>query len=73
MGPGLLTAAGDDNMIVIDCAGTVVLPNATDFSEPHKSRTLTPGEAADIAVLRLADAPGTPAGATPAAAATSTS
>ncbi|WP_434450054.1 Atu4866 domain-containing protein [Lentzea sp. E54] len=66
VGPGLLTAAGDDNMIVIDCAGTVVLPDATDFSEPRKSRTLTPGEAADIAVLRLADAPGTPAGATPA-------
>ncbi|MFI2346458.1 Atu4866 domain-containing protein [Streptomyces sp. NPDC019443] len=65
VGPGLLTAAGDDNMIVIDCAGTLVLPAATDFSEPHKSGALTPGEAADIAVLRLADAPGTPPGAVP--------
>ncbi|WP_351225960.1 Atu4866 domain-containing protein [Streptomyces sp. NPDC002133] len=66
VGPGLLTAAGDDDMIVIDCAGTLVLPATTDFTEPHKSGTLTPGEAADIAVLRLADAPGTPAGAVPA-------
>ncbi|WP_247197678.1 Atu4866 domain-containing protein [Streptomyces sp. GESEQ-35] len=66
VGPGLLTAAGDDNMIVIDCAGTLVLPATADFTEPAKSGTLTPGEAADIAVLRLADAPGTPAGAVPA-------
>ncbi|PJE95730.1 amidohydrolase [Streptomyces carminius] len=66
IGPGLLTAAEDDDMIVVDCAGTLVLPAATDFAAPGKGGTLTPGENADIAVLRLADAPGTPAGAVPA-------
>ncbi|MBM7439578.1 Atu4866 domain-containing protein [Streptomyces sp. HB132] len=66
VGPGLLTAAGDDDMIVIDCAGTLVLPAATDFTTPHTSATLTPGRSADIAVLRLADTPETPAGAAPA-------
>ncbi|MEU0037408.1 MULTISPECIES: Atu4866 domain-containing protein [unclassified Streptomyces] len=66
VGPGLLTAAGDDNMIVIDCAGTLVLPAATDFADAANSGTLTPGKAADVAVLQLADAPGTPAGAVPA-------
>ncbi|AVT32941.1 amidohydrolase [Plantactinospora sp. BC1] len=66
IGPGLLTAAGDDNMIVIDCVGTLVLPASADFTAPRAGATLTPGQAADIAVLRLADAPGTPAGAVPA-------
>ncbi|WP_328862879.1 Atu4866 domain-containing protein [Streptomyces sp. NBC_00306] len=66
VGPGLLTAAGDDNMIVIDCAGALVLPAATDFTSPAGSGTLTPGNVADIAVLQLADAPGTPVGAVPA-------
>ncbi|MGW7343613.1 Atu4866 domain-containing protein [Streptomyces sp. NPDC054854] len=66
VGPGLLTAAGDDNMIVIDCAGTLVLPAAGDFTAPHAGATLTPGRTADIAVLRLADAPETPTGAVPA-------
>ncbi|KUN76605.1 hypothetical protein AQJ64_37200 [Streptomyces griseoruber] len=66
IGPGLLTAAGDDDMIVIDCAGTLVLPAAADFTAPHAGATLTPGRSADIAVLRLADTPGTPAGAIPA-------
>ncbi|MDB1088696.1 Atu4866 domain-containing protein [Streptomyces sp. ACA25] len=66
VGPGLLTAAGDDNMIVIDCAGTLVLPAAPGFAAAGPGATLTPGEAADIAVLRLADAPETPTGAVPA-------
>ncbi|MEV5400795.1 Atu4866 domain-containing protein [Streptomyces sp. NPDC057413] len=66
IGPGLLTAAGDDNMIVIDCTGTLVLPAAADFTTPRAGATLTPGQSADIAVLRLADTPGTPAGAIPA-------
>ncbi|KAB2588313.1 Atu4866 domain-containing protein [Streptomyces arboris] len=66
IGPGLLTAAGDDNMIVIDCAGTLALPATADFTTPHADATLTPGKQADIAVLRLADTPGTPAGAAPA-------
>ncbi|MFE4874488.1 Atu4866 domain-containing protein [Streptomyces sp. NPDC056682] len=59
IGPGLLTAAGDDNMIVIDCAGTLALPAAADFATPHGGATLTPGQAADIAVLRLTDVPRT--------------
>ncbi|MFE3738295.1 Atu4866 domain-containing protein [Streptomyces sp. NPDC059134] len=66
VGPGLLTAADDDNMIVVDCTGTLVLPAATDFTPSRTSATLTPGRTADIAVLRLADAPGIPTGAVPA-------
>jgi hypothetical protein len=66
IGPGLLTAAGDDNMIVIDCAGTLVLPAAADFTAPGTGGTLAPGQGADIAVLRLADEPGIPSGALPA-------
>ncbi|WP_052850437.1 Atu4866 domain-containing protein [Streptomyces avicenniae] len=65
VGPGLLTAAGDDHALVIDCAGTLVLPAAADFTAPGTGATLAPGEAAEIAVLRLADAPGTPGGAVP--------
>ncbi|MFD4029422.1 hypothetical protein ACFWVP_02520 [Streptomyces sp. NPDC058637] len=60
VGPGLLTAAGEDRMIVIDCTGTLVLPAATDFTTPRTSASLTLGQAADIAVLRLADAPENP-------------
>jgi hypothetical protein len=52
VGPGLLTAAGDDNMIVIDCAGMVVIPAS------GTAGTLTPGQPADIAVLRIANARG---------------
>ncbi|MEU4559452.1 Atu4866 domain-containing protein [Actinoplanes sp. NPDC023936] len=66
VGPGLLTAAGDDNMIVIDCAGTLVLPSAPDFTGRGTGATLTPGADADIAVLRLDDAPDTPQGPVPA-------
>ncbi|GLF95363.1 Atu4866 domain-containing protein [Streptomyces yaizuensis] len=65
VGPGLLTAAEDDNMIVIDCAGAVVLPAAADFASPAPAATLSPGEPADIAVLRITDAPGTLQGAVP--------
>ncbi|WP_243597508.1 Atu4866 domain-containing protein [Thermobifida halotolerans] len=66
VGPGLLTAAEDDGMIVLDCAGTVVLPASLDLTGGRGSGTLTPGERADIAVLRIADAPKTPQGAVPA-------
>ncbi|QBI53005.1 hypothetical protein EKD16_06030 [Streptomonospora litoralis] len=66
VGPGLLTAAEDDGMIVLDCAGTVVLPASIDLAGNRQSNTLTPGERADIAVLRIADAPETPPGAVPA-------
>ncbi|MDT0329326.1 Atu4866 domain-containing protein [Nocardiopsis lambiniae] len=65
VGPGLLTAAEDDDMIVIDCAGTVVLPASVDLTGKGVSGTLTPGERADVAVYRIADAPGTPPGAVP--------
>ena len=66
VGPGLLTAAGDDNMIVIDCEGALVLPARIDFFAPHRSSALTPGQVADIAVVRHADPHGTPQGAVPA-------
>jgi hypothetical protein len=65
VGPGLLTAAGDDNMIVIDCAGSVVLPAAMNFLDPDGTGSLTPGRRADIAVVRIADAEGIPARAVP--------
>ncbi|MCW2881077.1 MAG: amidohydrolase [Sphaerisporangium sp.] len=52
VGPGLLTAAVDDNMIVIDCAGMIVIPAS------GTAGTLTPGEAADIAALRIANSHG---------------
>jgi len=57
VGPGLLTAAEDDNMLVIDCTGCVVLPSRPDFSRaPHAGAgTLTSGQPADIAVFRIAD------------------
>ena len=62
VGPGLLTAAGDDNMVVIDCSGMVVLPASVDFTAPENAGTLTPGEPADIAVVRIDDPEGTPPG-----------
>lgn len=60
VGPGLLTAAGDDGMVVIDCSGMVVLPASVDFAEPGNAGSLTPGEPADIAVVRIDDPEGTP-------------
>ena len=51
VGPGLLTAADDDNAIVIDCKGMVVLPSKPDFSFSATTGSLTPGNPADIAVL----------------------
>ncbi|MFF5258078.1 hypothetical protein ACFY4C_03965 [Actinomadura viridis] len=63
VGPGLLSAAEDDGMIVIDCTGCLVLPSRADFVSPGSGGALTPGEAADIAVIRLADREGAPDGA----------
>ena len=63
VGPGLLTAAGDDGMIVLDCEGTLVLPAFLDLTGHGASGTLAPGSRADVAVIRIADAPGTPRGA----------
>ncbi len=64
VGPGLITAAGDDNAIVVDCTGGVVLPALIDLGSRAGSRenrydnaggSLTPGKQADIAVLRSPD------------------
>ncbi|MFF0254550.1 Atu4866 domain-containing protein [Micromonospora zamorensis] len=64
VGPGLLTAAADDDMLVIDCTGCVVMPARPDFAAPANSGngTLTCGNAADLVVLRLADGQDTPGG-----------
>ena len=60
VGPGLLTAAGDDDMLVLDCTGCVVLPARVDLIDPAAAGSLTPGEPADVAVVR----PAAPAAAT---------
>ncbi|GAA3708215.1 hypothetical protein GCM10022224_087170 [Nonomuraea antimicrobica] len=62
VGPGLLTAAEDDGMIIIDCAGCLVLPSRADFADAGTTGTLTPGDRADIAVIRIADPEGAPGG-----------
>lgn len=66
VGPGLLTAAGDDDMLVVDCSGCIVLPARSDFTVPAGTGdgTLTSGVAADLAVLRIADADDAPTGPT---------
>lgn len=60
IGPGLLSAAEDDGMIVIDCAGAVSAPARADFLAMGAGPTLTSGSRADIVVLRLADPRGAP-------------
>ncbi len=64
VGPGLLTAASDDNMLVVDCSGCIVLPLRPDFSSFGSSTggTLTSGVVADLVVLRIADSDDVPAG-----------
>lgn len=62
VGPGLLTAAGDDDMIVVQCDGCVVMPTRVDLTG---GASLTPGSQADISVYRVADAAGAPETATP--------
>lgn len=63
IGPGLSAEASDDpDTIVIDCKGTLVTPSRVDFTNPASSGSLTPGSAADIAVLRVVDAELTSAG-----------
>ncbi|WP_459644511.1 Atu4866 domain-containing protein [Kineococcus sp. NUM-3379] len=64
VGPGLLTAAGDDDMLVLDCTGCVVLPARLDLTDPASAGTLTPGSPADVAVVRT-DGPATPEQADP--------
>lgn len=59
VGPGIVTAAGDDGAIVVDCTGLAIVPAAVDVLAIHGNRrsrgqrvgTLTPGNAADLAVL----------------------
>lgn len=53
VGPGIITAAGDDNAIVVDCTGLTIAPAVVDTvalagGRGHRSEyvaTLTPGNA----------------------------
>ncbi|WP_246339170.1 hypothetical protein [Streptomyces lunaelactis] len=59
VGPGIVTAAQDDNAIVVDCTGMTVLPAVVDAvalvgGRGHRSEyvaTLTPGNAGDLLVV----------------------
>ncbi|MFE6526678.1 Atu4866 domain-containing protein [Streptomyces sp. NPDC057794] len=59
VGPGIVTAAQDDNAIVVDCTGTTVVPAVVDMVALAGGRdrrseyvaTLTPGNAADLLVV----------------------
>ncbi|WP_328884065.1 Atu4866 domain-containing protein [Streptomyces sp. NBC_00299] len=59
VGPGIITAAGDDNAIVVDCTGLTIAPAVVDTvalagGRGHRSEyvaTLTPGNAPDFLVL----------------------
>jgi len=59
VGPGIVTAAQDDNAIVVDCAGMTVAPAVVDSvalvgGRGHRSEhvaTLTPGNAGDLLVV----------------------
>lgn len=63
VGPGLLTAAGDDNMLVVDCSGYVIVPLRPDFSIVGTGEgTLTSGVMADLAVFRIAESDDAPDG-----------
>lgn len=64
VGPGLLTAAGDDGMLVVDVTGCLVLPARPDFTAAPGTGegTLTSGVVADLAVVRTADGSDVPAG-----------
>ncbi|MFD9001558.1 Atu4866 domain-containing protein [Streptomyces sp. NPDC059582] len=59
VGPGIITAAGDDNAIVVDCTGMTVVPAVVDTVALVGGRgrrseyvaTLTPGNTTDFLVL----------------------
>ncbi|MER7165813.1 Atu4866 domain-containing protein [Micromonospora sp. NPDC000207] len=61
VGPGLHTAAGDDNAVVVDCTGLTIVPGVTDHVARAGLRsraadrvgTLTPGNPATFAVLAV--------------------
>ncbi|MGW1780267.1 Atu4866 domain-containing protein [Streptomyces sp. NPDC002143] len=59
VGPGIITAAGDDNAIVVDCTGTTIAPAVVDTVALAGGRgrrseyvaTLTPGNVPDFLVV----------------------
>jgi hypothetical protein len=59
VGPGIITAAGDDNAIVVDCTGMTVVPAVVDTVALVGGRgqraeyvgTLTPGNTGDLLVV----------------------
>lgn len=53
VGPGLMKAAEDDKSIVINCEGMLILPASLDFTSTLKSGSLTPGNRANLAVLKI--------------------
>ena len=65
VGPGIITAAGDDNAIVVDCTGMTVVPAVVDTvalvggrgQRPEYIGTLTPGNTGDLLVVPDALAP----------------
>ena len=65
VGPGIITAAGDDNAIVVDCTGMTVVPAVVDTvalvggrgQRPEYVGTLTPGNTGDLLVVPDALAP----------------
>ncbi|MFJ9034829.1 Atu4866 domain-containing protein [Streptomyces sp. NPDC102274] len=69
VGPGIITAAGDDNAVVVDCTGMAIVPAVVDTvalagGRGHRSEcvaTLTPGNSTDFLVVPdelAADVPG---------------
>lgn len=69
VGPGIITAADDDNAIVVDCTGMTLTPAVVDTAalaggRGHRSEyvaTLTPGNSTDFLVVPDEDAPDVPA------------
>ncbi|MFD4871957.1 hypothetical protein ACFWOB_01105 [Streptomyces sp. NPDC058420] len=69
VGPGIITAAGDDNAIVVDRTGMTVVPAVVDTNahvggrgqRPDYVGTLTPGNTGDLLVVPDALAPDVPA------------
>lgn len=59
VGPGLTTAAADDDSIVVDCTGMTIVPAVVDLtalrglrgSRAQRVATLSSGNAADLAVI----------------------
>ena len=59
VGPAIVTAAEDDNAVVVDCTGMTVVPAVVDIvalaggrgRRPEYVATLTPGNAADFLVV----------------------